>query len=244
MLSDKFLVSIVSENNETIHFLSKSIITCNLLLLKDVYDSGTEAVLDIYKQNKKPFILFIDMSINSTDPLVITAICNKLFPSLIIIAIDSTSGLPIENAYQFNIEGGKAYIGKTMLHPNGFAYQVYNKANMFASLIKNTLDNADFYIDETLYNPANHLQEINKLIDFKKKKLAKFNILSKQEKLYLHLKVAGFIRNEKAKLLNISLGTIKKRAEKLRDELGVREIEDLVLFAIQSGIVTIKKRIS
>jgi DNA-binding NarL/FixJ family response regulator len=241
-MESKIFSSIISNNNAIIDALKPNALNANIAV-QNIYNSGIEALLHTKTLSKQPAILFIDMAISTPDPLVLTAICNKLFPATKIIAFDTTSGLPLHNAYTFIVVGGRAYIGGSILNPNSMVYKVYNNSNMFSTLINNVLQDANFYIDPTLYSTTNHQQALQQLQSQVQEKLAKYKFLTKQEKLYLHLKVAGFKRDEKAKLLDVSLATVKKRAEKLRDDLDLQEIEDLILFAIQNGLVLIKNRI-
>lgn len=67
------------------------------------------------------------------------------------------------------------------------------------------------------------------------------NRLSDREKEVLHLMVKGLINKEIAKELNISTTTVIFHRNNLCEKLGTRSVGKLTIYAVLSGIVSIKE---
>ena len=83
-----------------------------------------------------------------------------------------------------------------------------------------------------------HYGELRQVID---NETAPQKVLSEREKDVLRLMIKGLINKEIAKELNISQTTVIFHRNNICDKLGTRSIGKLTIYAVLSGIVSIKE---
>lgn len=233
MQNEKIFVAIAEDKAEDLKIVKSAIENLPNYKVLITATCGRELILKLDETKKLPHLVLMDMQMPKCDGLLATIISKRLFRGIKIVGLSTHTYGNVIN--QFMAEGGDSFLSKfIVMKDSAISIHAYNDPNILEKAMNKIIYENEVYFDMLChYNGADYrkIKSTYKII------ADKFQNFSQEYITLLQLNAAGFSRLECAKLLKVSLSTIKKYFHNLVKLFQVKNHLDLVNIAATNGIV-------
>lgn len=220
----QFSVAVAAANSAILKQVTQKIRSLGNCCIATTAENGRELILDLQKVSQPIGIVVVSMQMPSSDGLLTTTLCKKLFPTSSIIGFSEEASPTLIS--DFFAEGGDGFFTLGAETITWLPNSASGLQQLLAAMVKGVLPKHLSYTDSI------GTQQIIK---------QKFHHFSTQDILYLQLNAAGFTREQMATIMYKSVSCIKKHYAKLTMYFGTQSSYDLAAISINLGIVKVAK---
>jgi two-component system response regulator DegU len=233
MKSNKILVAIAEDKQEDINIIKRAFSKLSQYQIIVVATSGKELIVKLKKATKVPDLILMDMQMPSGDGLITSITTNTLFQNIKIVGLSSHTHEPLIT--QFMAEGGSGFLSKFIVQSEaGPSKLTYNDPNIFEKALDQIMFENKIYFDPLCHYKNADYEKINST---KKIVSKEYPFLEKEQILLLQLNAMTFTQKEMARIMNLSVVTLKRHISELLKIFQVQNHIELMNVTFSLGIV-------